>query len=51
MTTGFSVTVATIGALGTQVTGSFSGNLDAQFGGAVGTRAIVNGQFSVVNGL
>lgn len=46
-----SVTVTSIGTLGTSVTGTFSGNLTAQFGGASGTRTITNGQFSMIRGL
>jgi hypothetical protein len=46
-----SVTVTSIGAPGQPINGLFSGTLDAQFGGAVGTRTITNGQFSIIRGL
>jgi hypothetical protein len=46
-----SVTIASIGSLGETVSGSFSGNLIGQFGGAVGSRNIANGQFSLIRGL
>jgi len=46
-----SVTVTSIGALGQPVNGLFSGTLDAQFGGAAGTRTITNGQFAIIQGL
>lgn len=46
-----SVTVTSIGTLGSSVTGTFSGSLTAQFGGALGTRSVANGQFSLIRGL
>lgn len=46
-----SVTITSIGKLGQPVSGVFSGDLAAQFGGAAGTRAITNGQFAIIQGL